>query len=46
MKWEMEDLAFRVLAADTYKEIAGLLDAKRMERERFIADVIGQLNHA
>ncbi|NCV56250.1 MAG: bifunctional (p)ppGpp synthetase/guanosine-3',5'-bis(diphosphate) 3'-pyrophosphohydrolase, partial [Betaproteobacteria bacterium] len=45
LKWEMEDLAFRVLAADTYKEIAGLLDAKRTERERFIADVIGQLNH-
>ena len=45
MKWEMEDLAFRVVASDTYKEIAGLLDAKRVEREQFIADVIKRLNH-
>jgi GTP pyrophosphokinase len=45
MKWEMEDLAFRVLAADTYKEIAGLLDSKRVEREQFIADIISRLNH-
>lgn len=45
MKWEMEDLAFRVLTPKIYKEIAGLLDAKRMEREQFIADVIQRLNH-
>ncbi len=44
MKWEMEDLAFRVLAPKTYKEIAALLDAKRIEREQCIADVIQRLN--
>ena len=31
VKWEMEDLAFRCLAPDTYKEIATLIDAKRLE---------------
>jgi GTP pyrophosphokinase len=33
IKWEMEDLAFRFLEPDTYKAIAKLLDAKRVERE-------------
>ena len=28
LKWELEDLAFRVLEPDTYKEIARLLDDK------------------
>lgn len=44
MKWEMEDLAFRLLTPATYKEIAGLLDSKRVEREQFIVDVIARLN--
>jgi len=43
MKWEMEDLAFRVLSPATYKEIAGLLDSRRVEREQFIKDVIARL---
>ena len=43
MKWEMEDLAFRCLAPDTYKQIASLLDSKRVEREAFIADVMERL---
>jgi len=33
MKWELEDLAFRFLEPDTYKQIARLLDEKRTERE-------------
>ena len=33
MKWELEDLAFRFLEPDTYKDIARLLDEKRTERE-------------
>jgi GTP pyrophosphokinase len=33
IKWEMEDLAFRFLEPETYREIAGLLDEKRGERE-------------
>jgi len=43
LKWEMEDLAFRCLAPDTYKQIASLLDSKRIEREAFIADVMTRL---
>lgn len=43
LKWEMEDLAFRCLAPDTYKQIASLLDSKRVEREAFIADIIARL---
>lgn len=34
IKWEMEDLSFRFLEPVTYKDIAGLLDEKRAERER------------
>ncbi len=33
IKWEMEDLAFRFLEPDTYKQVAKLLDEKRVERE-------------
>ncbi|MBC8119513.1 MAG: bifunctional (p)ppGpp synthetase/guanosine-3',5'-bis(diphosphate) 3'-pyrophosphohydrolase, partial [Burkholderiaceae bacterium] len=36
MKWELEDLSFRFLEPETYKEIARLLDEKRTEREGFI----------
>jgi GTP pyrophosphokinase len=43
LKWEMEDLAFRCLAPDTYKQIAKLLDSKRVEREDFVAHIIGHL---
>ncbi len=34
IKWEMEDLAFRFLEPDTYREVARLLDEKRTEREQ------------
>lgn len=33
IKWEMEDLSFRFLEPDTYKQVAKLLDEKRVERE-------------
>jgi len=32
-KWELEDLAFRFLEPDTYRQVATLLDEKRAERE-------------
>jgi GTP pyrophosphokinase len=35
-KWELEDLAFRFLEPDTYKEVAQLLDEKRIEREQYM----------
>uniref|UniRef100_B1XV15 GTP pyrophosphokinase n=1 Tax=Polynucleobacter necessarius subsp. necessarius (strain STIR1) TaxID=452638 RepID=B1XV15_POLNS len=43
MKWEMEDLAFRALSPDTYREIAKMLDAKRIERQAFIDQIVLQL---
>ena len=36
IKWEMEDLSFRFLEPGTYKQIAGLLDEKRIEREDYV----------
>lgn len=33
IKWELEDLSFRFLEPDTYKQIAKLLHEKRVERE-------------
>ena len=33
IKWEMEDLSFRFLEPVTYKEVARLLEEKRVERE-------------
>ncbi|WP_138515345.1 RelA/SpoT family protein [Rhodoferax bucti] len=33
IKWEMEDLSFRFMEPDTYKQVAKLLDEKRAERE-------------
>lgn len=34
IKWEMEDLAFRFLEPEQYKNVARLLDEKRVEREQ------------
>ena len=36
IKWEMEDLSFRFLEPQTYKQIAQLLDEKRIERENYM----------
>ncbi len=43
VKWELEDLTFRILEPATYKEIAQLLDGKRLDRERYIEEVIAGL---
>ena len=43
LKWELEDLALRILEPDTYKRIAKLLDAKRVDRERYIEVAIARL---
>src|SRR5258708_232911 len=39
----MEDLSFRFLEPELYKRIAGMLDEKRLERERYIARAIATL---
>ena len=44
LKWELEDLAFRYLEPITYKNIAHLLDEKRLARESYIDNVVATLN--
>ncbi len=39
VKWELEDLAFRYLQPADYKRIAGSLNARRSERERYIDEL-------
>jgi GTP pyrophosphokinase len=46
IKWEMEDLSFRFLEPVTYKEIAHLLDEKRVERERYMVDLRQRMQQA
>ncbi|HEY4082507.1 MAG TPA: RelA/SpoT family protein [Burkholderiaceae bacterium] len=36
IKWELEDLAFRFLQPEAYKELARSLDEKRVEREQSV----------
>lgn len=43
LKWELEDLSFRYLEPDPYKQIAGLLAEKRLDRERYIEQVVEEL---
>jgi GTP pyrophosphokinase len=43
IKWELEDLSFRYLEPDDYKQIAKLLDEKRLDRQHYIDDVIATL---
>lgn len=43
LKWELEDMAFRFLSPERYKEIAFLLNEKRIEREQYIQHVIKTL---
>ncbi|MGE3074328.1 MAG: bifunctional (p)ppGpp synthetase/guanosine-3',5'-bis(diphosphate) 3'-pyrophosphohydrolase [Dehalococcoidia bacterium] len=38
VKWELEDLSFRYLEPEKYREIADLLSSKRVTRERFIRE--------
>lgn len=43
LKWELEDLSFRYLQPQKYKEIASQLQSKRSEREEYIATVLKTL---
>ena len=43
IKWEMEDLSFRFLEPQTYKETARLLDEKRTMREDYVEQLREQL---
>lgn len=46
LKWELEDYSFRFLNPDIYKNIAKLLDEKRIDREKYIEQVKNQLQLA
>ncbi|HPH12544.1 MAG TPA: bifunctional (p)ppGpp synthetase/guanosine-3',5'-bis(diphosphate) 3'-pyrophosphohydrolase [Burkholderiaceae bacterium] len=43
IKWELEDLSFRFLEPDIYRQVAGLLDQKRVEREAYVERLRTQL---
>lgn len=46
LKWELEDIAFRFLSPERYKEIATLLSEKRLEREQYIQNMTQKLHTA
>jgi GTP pyrophosphokinase len=39
IKWELEDLSFRYLEPNTYRELARAMSQKRDERERWVAKI-------
>ncbi|MHB0925639.1 MAG: RelA/SpoT family protein [Gallionellaceae bacterium] len=46
IKWELEDLSLRYLEPTLYKKVAKLLDERRVDRERYIEEVLAQLSQA
>ncbi len=44
LKWELEDLSFRWLEPAEYRRIAGWLNESRIDRERYIETVIGEIS--
>jgi GTP pyrophosphokinase len=44
LKWELEDLSLRYLEPGVYHEIAAKLAERRVDRERYIADFIADLD--
>ncbi len=45
IKWELEDLSLRYLEPQLYKEVAKMLDERRVDREQYIIDVVTQLKY-
>ncbi len=43
LKWELEDLSFRYIEPEIYKSIAKKLSERRVDRQKYIADFIGNL---
>jgi len=43
LKWELEDLAFRYLEPEEYRRVAGALNERRADRERYIEALCGEL---
>jgi GTP pyrophosphokinase len=44
LKWELEDLSFRYLEPAEYRRIAGWLNESRLDREKYIETVIGEIS--
>ncbi len=44
IKWELEDLAFKVLEPERFRELANLLDTRRKGREGYIERAIAELS--
>ncbi|MCR5146408.1 MAG: bifunctional (p)ppGpp synthetase/guanosine-3',5'-bis(diphosphate) 3'-pyrophosphohydrolase [Clostridia bacterium] len=44
LKWELEDLAFKYLNPDEFREIVDGIDKKREERLQFINQIVEQIN--
>ena len=43
MKWELEDLAFKALEPERYRELVGSLDTRRRHRESYVERAIEEL---
>ena len=43
LKWELEDLAFRYLHPQTYKQIASLLEERRLDREQYMQEFVASV---
>ena len=43
IKWELEDISFRYLEPEQYKQIAKLLHERRLDREQYINDAMANL---
>jgi len=46
LKWEMEDLSFRILEPPEYRRVAKLLEESRTERETYIREFMDRLSQA
>jgi GTP pyrophosphokinase len=46
LKWELEDLSFRILIPESYHHIASALAEKRVAREQYIEDLCARLRGA
>ena len=44
LKWELEDLSLRALEPGEYRRVARLLDGRRLDRERYIGEVVRTLS--
>ncbi|WP_333608185.1 GTP diphosphokinase [Arsukibacterium sp.] len=43
LKWELEDLAFRYLHPQVYKQVASLLEERRLDREQYMQDFVAAI---